>query len=623
MMWEKLKLALRVLLVVCASVCCAQQAQDEVIAAYNSEVAKTFRWGAYRPNLYMGIRPKLAESLLSGLFWMDGDNLQGVQDIRHKCDQNQAINGFGWEKYDLRLGGRQFFNDDGLKFRLTTDFVKSDLGWGLKVRGEPQQGYEDKSIAIVFYAGLEGAGELRLDGDEPANGFAPGDTVGLRGYSPELGNFSVQVSDGPSSNRHKSVPRSRVPLPSLDPLNTHYASLTVPTGEVWKAKDIFVAMLSNSIEDLTTNLKVQQHKVNPDPSCLLCLRNLNEFRGNLHYVEKIFTGAFEFDVLFSTPQDDISFDNLESMINSTLATFDERFDASFELQKPFTHPKYTKFSKEFLSNLMGGIGYFYGDQLVDRTTKLNEETYEDLKLVGTKEHNSELFCATPSRTAFPRGFYWDEGFHLLPIFQYDLDLALEILKSWFDLIDHDGWIAREQIPGDEARSAVPEQFQVQSPEIANPPTMMLLFTELLDKAKANLDNTTNGLSFGFEDDQELFNYSANDTDGFNFKNTLDAHLKYPELLIEYAKEIYPKLKLHYEWFRRTQQGEIEEFDRDAFSSTEGYRWRGRTFDHSLPSGLDDYPRARIPDIAELNVDLISWIGAMTRAMKKIDRKSVV
>lgn len=32
--------------------------------------------------------------------------------------------------------------------------------------------------------------------------------------------------------------------------------------------------------------------------------------------------------------------------------------------------------------------------------------------------------------------------------------SLEILKDWIDLIDEDGWVAREQILGEEARSKV-------------------------------------------------------------------------------------------------------------------------------------------------------------------------
>jgi len=32
--------------------------------------------------------------------------------------------------------------------------------------------------------------------------------------------------------------------------------------------------------------------------------------------------------------------------------------------------------------------------------------------------------------------------------------SLEILKDWINLIDDDGWVAREQILGEEARSKV-------------------------------------------------------------------------------------------------------------------------------------------------------------------------
>lgn len=50
---------------------------------------------------------------------------------------------------------------------------------------------------------------------------------------------------------------------------------------------------------------------------------------------------------------------------------------------------------------------------------------------------------------------------------------------------------------------------------------------------------------------------------------------------------------------------------------EGYRWRGRTPEHCLTSGLDDYPRARPPHTGELHVDLLSWVGMMTRCIKRI------
>ena len=61
---------------------------------------------------------------------------------------------------------------------------------------------------------------------------------------------------------------------------------------------------------------------------------------------------------------------------------------------------------------------------------------------------------------------------------------LEIVKSWFSLIDEEGWIAREQILGEEARSKVPSEFQVQFPHHANPPTLFITLTDFIAKYEA-------------------------------------------------------------------------------------------------------------------------------------------
>lgn len=86
---------------------------------------------------------------------------------------------------------------------------------------------------------------------------------------------------------------------------------------------------------------------------------------------------------------------------------------------------------------------------------------------------------------------------------------------------------------------------------------------------------------------------------------------------DYLRTIYPTLRRHYHWFRRTQRGQIKQWDRHARSRTEGYRWRGRTASHVLTSGLDDYPRATPPHVGELHLDLISWMGFFTRTMRGI------
>jgi mannosyl-oligosaccharide glucosidase len=163
-------------------------------------------------------------------------------------------------------------------------------------------------------------------------------------------------------------------------------------------------------------------------------------------------------------------------------------------------------------------------------------------------------------------------------------------------MDEDGWIGREQILGQEARSKVPQEFQVQYPHYANPPTLFLIFESLIDKlqSKAAISKSDDPL-----------------------ENIRSAQLENPDVAIDYLRNLYPLLKRHYFWFRKTQWGDIKSYDRDAFSTKEGYRWRGRDTRQILTSGLDDYPRAQPPHPGELHTDLISWMGMMTRSIRRI------
>ncbi len=95
------------------------------------------------------------------------------------------------------------------------------------------------------------------------------------------------------------------------------------------------------------------------------------------------------------------------------------------------------------------------------------------------------------------------------------------------------------------------------------------------------------------------------------------HLANPSLAHSYLHSIYPALRRHYLWFRRTQRGLLKPYGRNPTSRTEAYRWRGRTADHVLTSGLDDYPRARPPHNGELHLDLMSWMGFFARTMGEI------
>lgn len=315
--------------------------------------------------------------------------------------------------------------------------------------------------------------------------------------------------------------------------------------------------------------------------------------GNVHLVQRTHEGSFQFDILYapSTASTKVTSAALTKRIAQVVKNFDDKYKTVLAPDAPFDKgDDYLEFSKSLFSNLIGGIGYSHGGHVVDRSYAPEYEELEENFHLHTADARSrnrqtlegplQLFSAVPSRANFPRGFLWDEGFHLLPIVDWDPDLAMQIVSSWFNIMDDRGWIAREVILGPEARSKVPPEFQTQYPHYANPPTLFMVLEALIER-------------------------SVEHPDGF-------------ELLKPWLRELYPRLQLNYQWYRDTQFSDLRTYDHGTpFSLKEGYRWRGRTPQHILTSGLDDYPRAQPPHPGELHVDLMSWMGLMTRALGRV------
>ena len=527
--------------------------------------------------------------------------------FRHTCEQNEGMAGYGWDEYDVRQGGRQTIHDRGNMIDLTTDFVKFPGGenggsWGLKVKGTPREGAPPNLLTtVVFYASMEGLGSLAVQNLPDPLGFE--DVVTLGGSSQELGDFKIDITPGPNTNKHPIETDTQFGEKPLD--RTLVASMTVPEEAIWQVKAILFKHMKDEIDGW-----VAKHgdTNSPPPWQIFTVAN-KAGGGNLHLIQKVFEGPFEFDVLYSSASapEPVTSEKLSSKVDSVLKSFSSRFGKHLAPKAPFDSSKYETFAKSMFSNLAGGIGYFHGDSLVDKSyareyEEENEGFWQEtaearLKAQVKLDGPAELFTAIPSRTFFPRGFLWDEGFHLLPISEWDMDLTLDIVRSWFRLMDEDGWIGREQILGAEARSKVPQEFTVQYPHYANPPTLFLALESFMDKIQAK---------------------SADKSDSSDpYDGVRNYQLRHQQQAIDYLKDFYPLLKRHYYWFRKTQWGDVKSYDREAYSTKEAYRWRGRTPDHILTSGLDDYPRAQPPHPGELHLDLMSWMGMMTRSMRRI------
>ncbi|KAK3312444.1 glycoside hydrolase family 63 protein, partial [Apodospora peruviana] len=533
-------------------------------------------WGPYRPNLYFGVRPQIPDTLLMGLMWASGhDRSQMLSTLRDTCEQNDGMQGYGWTFYDTRVGGSQIAHDTQLQIDLETAFLKTEGGdsWAVRVTGTPKS--DSVKTSLIFHTAVEKA-------DDSANGpktlVCKNQSVGGEGIEANcegeiaaLGKFEFQIV---GDVKNKAIH------------DTAVKSVQVSDDKIWQAKSVFVDQVKAVGGGTGENVAVENK-----PGA-----------GNMHFVQLTFQGPFTLTFSYrgmeATALDE-SF--VKEGLNSLRSSFPAGVDKVFPRMAPFDQEKYRGFSQGILSNLLGGLGFFHGDTKVDNTRAPEYQETEPEFWVGaaaamarapiTTTPPLTLLSHTPSRPFFPRGFLWDEGFHLLPVIEWDLDQAVSVLQSWLNLMDEDGWIGREQILGPEARSRVPEQFQVQYPHYANPPTLSLLFPILVSKL----------------------------TDPSTYAGHPSVYLSSKERASEMLRALYPLLSRHYQWFRRTQAGNFSSaYHRPSGAIPgEGYRWRGRTPKHCLTSGLDDYPRANPPHPGELHVDALAWVGASAQALQQV------
>uniref|UniRef100_A0AC34F8W5 Mannosyl-oligosaccharide glucosidase n=1 Tax=Panagrolaimus sp. ES5 TaxID=591445 RepID=A0AC34F8W5_9BILA len=252
--------------------------------------------------------------------------------------------------------------------------------------------------------------------------------------------------------------------------------------------------------------------------------------------------------------------NFEDVFNKKLGSFRKTFDEKYELKQTNYPANYETMGRAALSNMLGSIGYWYGYSEVDSGDSV--KPYGPLSLLS----------GVPSRPFFPRGFLWDEGFHNLLIKNFNPSLTLNILSSWLDSMTSTGWIPREMILDPEARSKVPAEFITQHPDVANPPMFFYVIESLM--------------------------------------RSTDFMTQHSQKLVQF----YPRLKQFYLWLKETQKG----------PKKGTFRWRGRngTTDlelnpKTLPSGLDDFPRASHPTNDEYHLDLLCWMALSSRVLRQI------
>eukprot|EP01084_Bolivina_argentea_P200055 342156_1 len=320
--------------------------------------------------------------------------------------------------------------------------------------------------------------------------------------------------------------------------------------------------------------------------------------------------------LSDLPQHINSRQNVDAYLIEQMKKFDAQFDKTFNIisrPKPqddedintlpvydeatgrkYISPGEMQLARYALSNLIGGIGYWYGNQIWQMRPDQPPQYTPDMTLLS----------AVPSRSFFPRGFLWDEGFHQLIIGIWDVDLSLNIIQSWLNSMNDLGWIPREQILGDEARSRVPEQFQIQRPHIANPPTMFLAMKLLFDRY-GGIENDEGLIKIYCSKDDDMVSVEV-ESDGIQSDECLNKVKEIKNKIKNFLENNWDILVMHFEWYRITQKS--------PNNPERSFRWNGREEHHNLPSGLDDYPRYKNVTEKEGHVDMHCWMIRLYKIM---------
>jgi mannosyl-oligosaccharide glucosidase len=533
------------------------------------------------------MKTKKNASVVMGLMWYGADELYYhrsgniTERLRHNCRMEDDLK-YRWEIHNSKDYGRQVIEDDTNNVILETSFLKTSYNdtkqsWVANIKGnfKPQTKYDSnpRNISLIVYFALEGYKE----GTERQNSLE---------YDEE-NNMVYGFENGKKAFNFRLNTKGTVQAFSVQNYRKSFS-------HTWRVKELITADLKK--EELRI-LNQQKFKFATFPK-----RN-NIDSPNIIAIQYVFTLNCEMNIGFTHTDNIVNFfsnpsqtftkfedvkENYERIEKEKVELFNRKFDnlyniKNFEGLEGLTEVEkleLREMSKQALSNVLGGIGFFWGPIKINTEGLEYQDSKEGRWYKGFRYtlEPKGLLTGTPSRSFFARGFLWDEGFHNIIISQWNRDLSMEILDSWLSTMSATGWIPREQIRGAEAESQVPRQFIIQDRMIGNPPTFIFPLNSFIN-------------------DYKLF------ADDLSAKSKEKIKKLYP-----FLKKVLDKMSGIYEWFENYQKSTVDKLS---------FHWQGRNSQHNLASGLDDYPRGMNPNIHEKHLDLQIWVIEFLQFLRNI------
>eukprot|EP00927_Polykrikos_kofoidii_P030385 TRINITY_DN26142_c0_g1_i1.p1 TRINITY_DN26142_c0_g1~~TRINITY_DN26142_c0_g1_i1.p1 ORF type:complete len:892 (+),score=114.49 TRINITY_DN26142_c0_g1_i1:64-2676(+) len=510
----------------------ASHTSRSYLAHFSKAHNDSLLWGTYRPGILFGTRSRTyPEAVVTGLMWtsVSSEGKLNAKQLRHTCEESETRDQglvFKYSQHDGSSYAQQHIKDPKLGMKINTAFLKVEpQHWVMRVAGNASKGQK----ALFFYVGIDKEYSPNADGFVEVQ---PGEPLTLRGRTAKMGNFSLSavLSRGSFATAVNWIAPAETSIVGIKKALLNH--LAADSAHQDKKR---YSLMQHMDGDTTTT--------GPVVVLQLHLQEPGEF-----VVDFVFDGGVD----GANRADALSGDSLSAMLLARSSKFDQRFEETFQLRQSGYSAEHVAFAQAAMSAMIGGMGFFYGSSKV--------------KVEGAAEMRAPerpLFTGVPSRSFFPRGFLWDEGFHQLLIGRWDSAISRDVISHWLGLMHSDGWIPREQILGAEAESKVPEWAIAQHRTHANPPTLLLAIEALLDRS--------------------------------------DDEMK------AWLRELFPFVERWFDWFVTSQAGRRQ-------GTMRTFRWRGRDASDgklnamTLSSGLDDYPRASTVSDSERHVDLHSWIA---------------
>lgn len=570
-------------------------------------------WGTYKSNLFFALRTRVPEPTVVGLMWARSADWQLANELRHECTED-AMGHYTWLEHDGRSFGVEQLVDRKHSVRLTISFVRtardgnatqSDVR--VRVQADALEGGDAPArqapLALFVYTTVEAAAAA-LDVQRGAD-----DRVVVAGTSPELGAFSVRLPAAGAATA-TATRADYKKFKARAPDRAHVWTGALPGGELWRVKERAAALLQESTKAMYEAVAkaARRTAAPPAPPAIEGLYPTlppakHTGAANMAIVQRILTVPFVYEFALGPAAPSAS-DEAEAgapggaSFDALLAARSHAYAAQLEGTLGLAAKGYgaapQRVARSAVSNLLGGLSYFYGASLVhDPSAPARGARGSSGASVFAPAH--ALLTCVPSRSFFPRGFLWDEGFHQVLVGLVDPALSRAVVRHWLGLVDASGWVAREQILGEEARSRVPAEFQTQHRDFANPPTLLFSLRAARERWRARRNlvplalaqaPTDGGLGVGAS--MDALAAGADDADA------------------ALLRDVFPAARRQFDWFIATQSGTVPHT----------FRWRGRTENHTLPSGLDDYPRPR-PSPFEMHVDLLCWMAFAARELSAV------